>query len=157
MKILVLLSIFINFSVCQKTFLDEAFLSLLRWGKQVIFELEKPSLPGPTRRNHVSIIKNQIKNPQLMDIPYFHPQNMQVPFNESMPFFCDVNGPGARSKVPPDSVHKLKPGDIDIVAAIGDSLTAANGVFSSGNDPFQVVIEGKLKIIQDSGIIRPSF
>ncbi|KAK6624207.1 hypothetical protein RUM44_011066 [Polyplax serrata] len=32
-----------------------------------------------------------------------------------------------RSKNPPTSVHRLRPGDIDVVAAIGDSLTAANG------------------------------
>jgi hypothetical protein len=37
----------------------------------------------------------------------------------------------------------LTPGDIDIVAAIGDSLTAANGVWSAGNDPLRVFIEGK--------------
>ncbi|KAL0279547.1 UNVERIFIED_CONTAM: hypothetical protein PYX00_001076 [Menopon gallinae] len=32
-----------------------------------------------------------------------------------------------KSAVPPESVHKLRPGDINVVAAIGDSLTAANG------------------------------
>ena len=47
------------------------------------------------------------------------------------PFFCDTNGPGRRSNETPTSVHKLKPGDIDIIAAIGDSLTAGNGNFSS--------------------------
>ena len=38
-------------------------------------------------------------------------------------FFCDVNGAGARSRSIPTSVHKLTPGDIDIIGAIGDSLT----------------------------------
>jgi hypothetical protein len=66
-----------------------------------------------------------------------------MPFNESVPFFCDVNGPGARSAVPPQSVHKVTPGDIDIIASMGDSLSAANGVWSAGGDPPSILIEGK--------------
>ncbi len=45
-------------------------------------------------------------------------QKLQKQFKASDKFFCDVNGPGARSKVPPKSVHRLRPGDIDIVAAM---------------------------------------
>lgn len=56
-------------------------------------------------------------------------------------FFCDVNGPGGRSQTVPQSVHKLRLGDIDIVGAIGDSLTAANGIFA--NDVLQVALEGR--------------
>lgn len=46
-----------------------------------------------------------------------------------MPFPCsNVTKSGmARSLIKPTSVHKLRPGDIDIVAAMGDSLVAANG------------------------------
>lgn len=32
-----------------------------------------------------------------------------------------------RSGAVPDNVHQLRPGDIDVVAAIGDSLTAGTG------------------------------
>lgn len=32
-----------------------------------------------------------------------------------------------RSIVKPSSVHKLRPGDIDVVGAMGDSLIAGNG------------------------------
>ncbi|CAH1792882.1 unnamed protein product [Owenia fusiformis] len=32
-----------------------------------------------------------------------------------------------KSSVAPDSVHRLLPGDINVVAAVGDSITAANG------------------------------
>lgn len=32
-----------------------------------------------------------------------------------------------RSKERPTSVHRLRPGDIDVVAAIGDSLVAGSG------------------------------
>lgn len=59
--------------------------------------------------------------------------------NES--FFCDINGPGRRSDSVPTSVHKLTPGDIDIVGAIGDSLTAANGAFAI--DSLQTTLEGR--------------
>jgi hypothetical protein len=52
-----------------------------------------------------------------------------------------VNGPGKRSETPPTSVHKLKPGDIDIVAAIGDSLTAGNGGLAT--ESLQVLVESK--------------
>lgn len=31
----------------------------------------------------------------------------------------------------PDSVHKLRPGDIDVIASMGDSLTAGVGIFAS--------------------------
>ncbi|XP_006820485.2 phospholipase B1, membrane-associated-like [Saccoglossus kowalevskii] len=51
-------------------------------------------------------------------------------------FECDILAPSATK---PDSVHKLRPADIDIVAALGDSLTAANGAGAS--NPFQVLIE----------------
>ncbi|XP_061393989.1 phospholipase B1, membrane-associated-like [Musca vetustissima] len=45
--------------------------------------------------------------------------------------FCDINGAGKRSAEPPKSVHRLRPGDIDIVAAMGDSLTAGNGILGT--------------------------
>uniref|UniRef100_A0A1I8MT23 Phospholipase B1, membrane-associated n=1 Tax=Musca domestica TaxID=7370 RepID=A0A1I8MT23_MUSDO len=45
--------------------------------------------------------------------------------------FCGLNGPGKRSLEQPTSVHRLRPGDIDIVAAMGDSLTAGNGILGT--------------------------
>lgn len=36
-----------------------------------------------------------------------------------------------RSLKQPTSVHELRPGDIDIIAALGDSLTSGNGVAAS--------------------------
>ena len=35
-----------------------------------------------------------------------------------------------KSETKPKSVHKLKPGDIDVVAAIGDSLSSGMGAMS---------------------------
>jgi hypothetical protein len=40
-------------------------------------------------------------------------------------FSCATNN--SRSGKPPLSVHQLMPGDVDVIAALGDSLTAANG------------------------------
>lgn len=66
---------------------------------------------------------------------------VQQQFSNDTKFFCDVNGPGARSKVPPKSVHMLRPGDIDVIGAIGDSLTAGNGAFAL--NVLQVLLEGR--------------
>lgn len=53
----------------------------------------------------------------------------QPSFPGSMPFPCkNMTSPGlGRSSVRPTSVHKLRPGDIDVVGAMGDSLVAGNG------------------------------
>ena len=66
---------------------------------------------------------------------------MQKSFKPNEPFFCDINGPGRRSNQTPTSVHKLRPGDIDIIAAIGDSLTAGNG--AKATNALQVTLEYK--------------
>ncbi|XP_075719885.1 phospholipase B1, membrane-associated [Rhinoderma darwinii] len=41
----------------------------------------------------------------------------------------------------PTSVHKLRPADITVVAALGDSLTAGNGIGSKPNDVLDVIKE----------------
>ncbi|XP_058461606.1 phospholipase B1, membrane-associated-like [Malaya genurostris] len=46
----------------------------------------------------------------------------------SVPFPCDTRG--YRSQIVPTSVHKLRPGDIDVISAIGDSLTSATAANS---------------------------
>lgn len=53
----------------------------------------------------------------------------QPAFPVSMPFPCkNMTSPGlGRSAVRPTNVHKLRPGDIDVVGAMGDSLVAGNG------------------------------
>lgn len=70
--------------------------------------------------------------------------SLQRQFSSDQKFFCDVSD--GRSKITPTNVNKLKPGDIDIVGAIGDSLTAANGAFAENE--LQVVLEGRGKEIQ---------
>ncbi|CAJ0966214.1 unnamed protein product [Ranitomeya imitator] len=43
------------------------------------------------------------------------------------------------SPVKPTSVHRLRPADINVVAALGDSLTAGNGIASNPNDVLDVI------------------
>lgn len=50
-------------------------------------------------------------------------------FPVEMPFPC-VNSTSlgiGRSSLRPTSVNKLRPGDIDVIGAMGDSLVAGNG------------------------------
>ncbi|GMT16384.1 hypothetical protein PFISCL1PPCAC_7681, partial [Pristionchus fissidentatus] len=46
-----------------------------------------------------------------------------------------------RSKTVPKSVHSLRPADIDIIAAMGDSLTAGNGAGAEGEDVLAIAIQ----------------
>lgn len=53
----------------------------------------------------------------------------QKRYPQSMPFPCwnrTSRGTG-RSLIKPTSVHQLRPGDIDVIGAMGDSLIAGNG------------------------------
>ncbi|XP_055487013.1 phospholipase B1, membrane-associated-like isoform X2 [Leucoraja erinacea] len=43
------------------------------------------------------------------------------------------------SKTVPVSVHKLRPADVKVIAALGDSITAGNGAGSKPNDVFDVL------------------
>lgn len=53
-----------------------------------------------------------------------HFQKVQKPYPKTTKFPCNTtHGAGARSATPPSSVHRLRPGDIDVIGAIGDSLT----------------------------------
>ncbi|KAI4460286.1 phospholipase b plb1 [Holotrichia oblita] len=55
-------------------------------------------------------------------------QKNQDTIDNSDPFPCETTG--FRSDEKPDSVHRLKPGDIDVIGAMGDSLTAGFGALS---------------------------
>jgi hypothetical protein len=59
----------------------------------------------------------------------FQGAKFQEPIPEGTPFLCNTTpgSPGARSPTRPATVHKLRPGDIDVVGAMGDSITAGNG------------------------------
>ncbi|KAF3426035.1 hypothetical protein E2986_02096 [Frieseomelitta varia] len=53
----------------------------------------------------------------------------QEEVSKDTPFPCNVTG--GRSPEIPESVHRLRPGDIDVIAAMGDSLTAGAGLYAT--------------------------
>lgn len=109
---------------CQEnTILDIKFNPLFRFNRELLTELIKP-------KSFDHALKLNIRN-----------NKVQQQFSNETKFFCDVYGAGARSKTVPKSVHMLRPGDIDVVGAMGDSLTAANGIFAL--DVLQVGLEGR--------------
>lgn len=95
--------------------------SILRYGRHTFTEIIKPQ--NSNRRD------------------FKEGAGVQKQFSSEQKFFCDTKE--GRSKITPTSVHKLKPGDIDIIGAIGDSLTAANGAHAVNE--LQVILEGRGK------------
>nr|CAD7201851.1 unnamed protein product [Timema douglasi] len=57
----------------------------------------------------------------------------------STPFPCNTEG--GRSPTPPTSVHKLRPGDIDVIGAMGDSITGGNGI--AARNLLQVLVDNR--------------
>lgn len=53
---------------------------------------------------------------------------VQDKISSEQAFPCPLNN--TQSPEPPTSVHRLRPGDIDIIGAMGDSLTAGTGMIS---------------------------
>ncbi|KAM9840221.1 phospholipase B1, membrane-associated-like [Aulostomus maculatus] len=47
----------------------------------------------------------------------------------------------SHSTATPTSVHKLRPGDVKVIAAVGDSLTAGNGIASSQSNVLDVLTQ----------------
>lgn len=65
----------------------------------------------------------------IIRYPFKNRARVQSQFPRSMPFPCKnfTAQKFGRSVTRPTSVHKLRPGDIDVVGAMGDSLVAGNG------------------------------
>ncbi|XP_046393630.1 phospholipase B1, membrane-associated-like [Ischnura elegans] len=73
--------------------------------------------------------------------PYREPIQDRIPPWIPHPCEVDPEGAGWRSESRPTTVHKLRPGDIDVIAAIGDSLTAGNSAREIY--PFGVIIQDR--------------
>lgn len=104
----------------QVTVLDN-FLPFLRMAREQVNLLIQP-------KSFIVGFKLNVKN-----------NRTQRQFPENFPFFCDTKN--GRSNTVPTSVHKLLPGDIDIVGALGDSLTTGASTFSLNT--LQVLLDGK--------------
>lgn len=118
-----LLSIF-TLLFAQRTELDSGpTLEILRGVRQWI--LKTFGTPGPNGARFMNRAKAAAK--------------LQKPIPDEVPFPCDVSY--GRSPEVPMSPHKLRPGDIDVIAAMGDSLTAGNGIFAT--EFFQLFLENR--------------
>ncbi|XP_052860974.1 phospholipase B1, membrane-associated-like [Anopheles cruzii] len=132
MTIITLLAILVGILSCgptigrtqdQITFLDgPPFLALYRELHGLLFNFVGPNSANPDRLNRArSLGKIQTR----------------IPSDQSFP--CATQG--MRSPQPPTSVHELRPGDIDVIASMGDSLTAGTGVLATGI--LELVIENR--------------
>ncbi|XP_066589738.1 phospholipase B1, membrane-associated-like [Prorops nasuta] len=65
--------------------------------------------------------------------------NVQELIQDNVPFPCNVTE--GRSSMVPNSVHQLRPGDIDVVGTMGDSLLAGAGIFAA--TIFGIAIENR--------------
>ncbi|CRK94860.1 CLUMA_CG008352, isoform A [Clunio marinus] len=54
---------------------------------------------------------------------------LQKKFPDDAPFPCDISV--GKSKNRPHSIHKLRPGDISVIGALGDSLTCSTGAMAT--------------------------
>ncbi|XP_030754633.1 phospholipase B1, membrane-associated-like [Sitophilus oryzae] len=91
----------------------DAFLPIYRTIRKNIFKTLESSQNRVTKRR--SLFNNNPKIQRSL---------------EQANFPCDLNGT-LRSKEIPTTVDKLRAGDIDIVGAIGDSITAGYGIFDT--------------------------
>ncbi|KAK1121522.1 hypothetical protein K0M31_010321 [Melipona bicolor] len=66
-------------------------------------------------------------------------KTVQKEVSKDTPFPCNVTG--GRSPKIPESVHRLRPGDIDVIAAMGDSLTAGSGLYATNF--LEVIVENR--------------
>lgn len=134
----------------QVTIFDRIGIGHLRQARE--FLLQFSGLTGHNEADFRTNLRNNVSlnwTPPLNNnicisfqkFPRLLLQKLQKQFNPDDPFFCDFNGAGRRSATVPTSVHRLRPGDIDIVGAIGDSLTAGNGAMAT--NIIQVSTENK--------------
>ena len=97
-------------------------------------EYAKIVLDMASRPEYVNDFENNIQKLLKQEPNYFN----YTPFaNENYTFDCPTQE--LISAEVPTSVHRLRPGDIKVVAAMGDSLTAAMG--ANANTIFGLLIE----------------
>ncbi|XP_036398166.1 phospholipase B1, membrane-associated-like [Megalops cyprinoides] len=101
-----------------------------------IFSTLCPSEDRPFLRTH----RNSPLEPQMEVVPPIDSKAASPLFDTIMgsELLCEDRNP---SNSPPTTVHALRPADIKVVAALGDSLTAANGVGAAPNNLLDVIRE----------------
>lgn len=162
-SLLIILIIFFTVN-CQYTQLDTKFGPLVKIARLFMSDLIKPrSFEAGYQANAKKSVsangsfedQEKLKNPLKRKFKF---KGWEKKFKESKKFqiflkfqktqqiftdefFCDTNGSGQRSTSVPTSVHKLTPGDIDVIGALGDSLTAANGALAVNS--LQTLLENR--------------
>ncbi|XP_029352949.1 phospholipase B1, membrane-associated-like [Echeneis naucrates] len=140
--------------------LDELMVKKRSYGDRDDFTVtlqDKPfiaDLSSVTNRNHLSESEATLQTDKLMlqmwtnldrpflrteaNSPSYHHSNVSPllhPFTGTEMPCVDLSP----SDSTPTSVHELRPGDVKVVAAVGDSLTAGNGIASSPSNILDVL------------------
>ncbi|XP_047116122.1 phospholipase B1, membrane-associated-like [Schistocerca piceifrons] len=113
---------------------------VLSYAGQIAFQIDPPSLIAfyESFKNVLSrTLRPKDRAKFLETLRQRKALQPEVPSDR--PFPCDTRL--GRSPSPPDSVHRLRPGDIDVIAALGDSLTAGNGILAA--NIMQVLAENR--------------
>ena len=77
------------------------------------------------------LTNNMTKKIILNKISFFQVDRRQCTYSDKVIFPC--SGPDVRpSFYKPTSVHRLRPGDIQIIAGLGDALISGQGALASG-------------------------
>uniref|UniRef100_A0A1I8JJE3 Lipase_GDSL domain-containing protein n=1 Tax=Macrostomum lignano TaxID=282301 RepID=A0A1I8JJE3_9PLAT len=88
----------------------------------------KQPLAGAAWTNALfKIVKELDSSVQFRDVLATNKPAEPVSAEPTSSFNCQLT----RSPTKPTSAHRLRPGDIDVIAAMGDSLTAANGALAT--------------------------
>lgn len=97
----------------------------------VLSSSQKTYLDSPANLERYRLFRNWITRSigTKQRVTARHEEKIQEEILTDIPFPCNVTD--ARSFTIPDSVHRLRPGDIDVIAAMGDSLTAGVGIFAT--------------------------
>ncbi|CAH1954330.1 unnamed protein product [Acanthoscelides obtectus] len=114
-----------------RTWLDDAFLPVYRSIRLGLNHVLRRSITS--REN-----KYQLK---MYD-------RYQEPVDNTKDFPCASTSP-FRSKTVPATAHELRPGDIDVIGAIGDSITA--GIGTSATDILQLIVDDRSKSFSGGG------
>ena len=100
--------------------MSRIFFALLVISFQIIQRNAQSEPEGGFSQDFLSIITKEAGN----TFEKFDPASSKVENYANQQFYC----PSFISTYPrPSSVHRLRPNDVEVIGAIGDSLTAANG------------------------------
>ncbi|XP_039992557.1 phospholipase B1, membrane-associated isoform X1 [Xiphias gladius] len=94
------------------------------------------TIPCPTQER--PFLRTQINSPTDRENTVYSQASTQTDPVMGTEIPCTDRSP---SPTTPASVHELRPGDIKVVAAVGDSLTAANGVGAKADNLLLVIKE----------------